>query len=324
MLVDAEDLEAKTMSSNPAAFHKAWHDVYSAQGLLVPGGFGDRGTEGMIAAIRSARENGTPFLGICLGMQMAVVEWARNVCGFTGASSEEFAAEKTADSVIIRMEELDNTRLGGTQRCGLRETVFQPGSQWSKMRALYENDAWAPLIDDGKKDSRSLSQSNGTVAPLANGRGPPKPSFANSVSSKPFGINERHRHRYEVSPDFIDKLTTTKPSPTSQKPSSQTLPVPSSQVPVTTTDSRIPISAPPLPSHSRKTEPSIYELHFVGKDTKGERMEILELKHHPWFVGVQFHPEYLSRVLKPSKPYLGFVAAAAGLLGNPVGGFSSD
>jgi len=78
-------------------------------------------------------------------------------------------------------------------------------------------------------------------------------------------IHERHRHRYEVNPEYISKL-------------------------------------------------SEAGLEFVGKDDKGVRMEILELKDHPWYVGVQFHPEYLSRVLDPSKPYLGFVAAAAGCL----------
>lgn len=81
---------------------------------------------------------------------------------------------------------------------------------------------------------------------------------------------ERHRHRYEVNPAYVERLTTA-------------------------------------------------GLDFVGKDDKGERMEILELRGHPWFVGVQFHPEYLSRVLEPSKPYLGFVAASAGCLEETMG-----
>jgi len=105
-------------------------------------------------------------------------------------------------------------------RLGLRATNFQDGSEWSRLRKLY-NDA---------------------------------PS-----------IHERHRHRYEVNPEYIDRL-------------------------------------------------SEAGLNFIGKDDKGERMEIVELKDHPFFVGVQFHPEYLSRVLQPSPPYLGFVAASAGLL----------
>lgn len=103
-------------------------------------------------------------------------------------------------------------------RLGLRPTVFQPGSEWSKIRQLY---------------------------------------------SEAGQILERHRHRYEVNPEYVDRLTAA-------------------------------------------------GLNFVGKDDKGERMEIVELKEHPYFVGVQFHPEYMSRVLNPSKPYLGFVAAASG------------
>ena len=105
-------------------------------------------------------------------------------------------------------------------RLGIRPTLFQPGSEWSRLRKLY-----------GEKTE----------------------------------IHERHRHRYEVNPEYIDRLAKG-------------------------------------------------GLEFIGKDDKGVRMEILELKDHPFFVGVQFHPEYLSRVLQPSRPYLGFVAAASGCL----------
>lgn len=117
------------------------------------------------------------------------------------------------------MPEGSKTHLGGTMRLGIRPTIWQPGSEWSKLRRLY-------------------GESN--------------------------EILERHRHRYEVNPEYIEKLS---------------------------------------------------GLNFVGKDDKGERMEIVELKDHPYYVGVQFHPEYLSRVLEPSKPYLGFVAASAGYVG---------
>ena len=125
---------------------------------------------------------------------------------------------ETPDPVIIFMPEGSKTHLGGTMRLGARATVFQPGSEWSKVRRLY---------------------------------------------SEAGQIQERHRHRYEVNPDYVDRL-------------------------------------------------SEAGLNFVGKDEKGERMEIVELKDHPYFVGVQFHPEYLSRVLNPSKPYLGFMAASSG------------
>ncbi|ORY05172.1 CTP synthase N-terminus-domain-containing protein [Clohesyomyces aquaticus] len=217
--VDAEHLETSTRDSDPAKFYKAWHSLCTASGILVPGGFGQRGTEGMIAAAKWARENKTPYLGICLGMQIAVIEYARNCCGLAAATSEEFNGHAT-DKVIMFMPEVDKQTMGATMRLGLRPTLFQPGSKWSRMRALYA----------GKAE-----------------------------------ILERHRHRYEVNPAYIDQL---------EKGG----------------------------------------LSFVGKDDKGERMEIVEIKDHPWFVGVQFHPEYLSRVLDPSRPYLGFVAASAGLL----------
>ncbi|RAL64244.1 hypothetical protein DID88_002136 [Monilinia fructigena] len=214
--VEAEHLED---DAKPTEFHKAWHEVCTADGILVPGGFGDRGTEGMIAAAKWARTNKTPYLGICLGMQIAVIEFARNVCGITSANSVELDAN-ASDKVIIYMPEIDKVNLGGTMRLGLRPTEFQPGSEWSRLRKLY-----------GEKTE----------------------------------VHERHRHRYEVNPEYVDRLHTG-------------------------------------------------GLEFVGKDDKGERMEIVEIKDHPWYVGVQFHPEYLSRVLAPSKSYLGFVAAAAGCL----------
>lgn len=170
----------------------------------------------MIAAAKCARETNKPYLGICLGMQLAVCEFARNVCRVSSATSSEFS--KSDDELIISMPEIDQVNLGGTMRLGLRETRFQPGSEWSRLRQFYGNQT---------------------------------------------SIMERHRHRYEVNPNNIEQLQEA-------------------------------------------------GLNFVGKDDLGVRMEIVELKDHPWFVGVQFHPEYLSRVLSPSKPYLGFVAAAAG------------
>jgi len=217
--VDASNLEDEAKESHPAEFHKAWHEVCTADGILVPGGFGLRGTEGMILAAKWARTNKTPYLGICLGMQIAVIEFARNIAGLKNAGSEEL--KSTYDhNIVIHMPEIDKTTMGANMRLGLRPTLFQPGSEWSKLRKLY-----------GQEDS----------------------------------ILERHRHRYEVNPKYIDQLKEA-------------------------------------------------GLEFIGKDDKGERMEIIELKDHPWFVGVQFHPEYLSRVLHPSKPYLGFVAAACGNL----------
>ena len=227
--VEAEALEPATNEASPAKFHKAWHDVCTADGILVPGGFGVRGTEGMIAAAKWARTTKTPYLGICLGMQIAVIEYARSVLGLKDANSVEIAAS-TPDPIVIFMPEGSKTHLGGTMRLGIRPTVFQHGSEWSKLRQLY-----------GEAGE----------------------------------ILERHRHRYEVNPDYVVRL-------------------------------------------------SEAGLNFVGRDDTGERMEIVELKEdaHPFYVGVQFHPEYLSRVLDPSKPYLGFVAAASGVLGRVLKGES--
>ncbi|EOO02183.1 putative ctp synthase protein [Phaeoacremonium minimum UCRPA7] len=217
--VDSENLEEKTKISDPTSYHKAWHEVCTASGILVPGGFGSRGTEGMMQAARWARERKTPYLGICLGYQVAVIEYARSVCGLTNATSEEFDAQ-AEHRVIIFMPEGSKDTMGGTMRLGLRSTHFQPGSEYSKLRALYGE---VPMIQ------------------------------------------ERHRHRYETNPDYVE---------TFEKAG----------------------------------------LTFIGKDDSGDRMEIFELKDHPWFVGVQYHPEYLSRVLDPSRPYLGFVAASSGCL----------
>lgn len=216
--VDSSHLEEATQKSSPADYHKAWHAVCMAKGILVPGGFGHRGTEGMIKAATWARTNNIPYLGICLGMQLAVVEYARNVCGLSDAGSEEF--EPCTRPVIVYMPEIDKEKMGGTMRLGKRPTIFQPGTEWSHSRKLYgdKTDVW-----------------------------------------------ERHRHRYEVNPQMVETLEKA-------------------------------------------------GLTFIGKDEKGERMEIIELKGHPWFVGVQFHPEYLSRVLAPSKTFLGFFAASAGCL----------
>ncbi|TQS37296.1 hypothetical protein Golomagni_02235 [Golovinomyces magnicellulatus] len=215
--VDASQLEEANRTVDPASFHKAWHDVCTAKGIIVPGGFGSRGTQGMVQAAKWARCNKVPFLGICLGMQIAVIEFARNVCGLTDASSVEIDPD-CKDPVVIYMPEIDKVNLGGTMRLGLRKTIFQDGSEWSKIRRYYDN----------KKI-----------------------------------IHERHRHRYEVNPIYVNEL-------------------------------------------------AAQGLEFLGRDEKGERMEVIELKDHPWYVGVQFHPEYLSKVLSPSRPYLGFLAAAAG------------
>ncbi|KAH8913422.1 CTP synthase, partial [Atractiella rhizophila] len=220
--VDSSHLEHTCQLENPKEYHGAWQKVCSANGVIVPGGFGSRGTEGMMLAAKWAREKGVPFLGICLGFQCAVIEWARNVMGIKGATSTEFDAD-TKNPVVIFMPEISRTHLGGTQRLGLRPTIFTPESEdWSIVNKLY---------------------------------GSPSTST----------IWERHRHRYEVNPTMVDSI---------QKSG----------------------------------------LTFTGRDERGERMQIFEVRNHPFFVGLQSHPELCTRPLNPSPPYLGFVAAASGCL----------
>ena len=211
-----------------------------------------------------------------------MIEYARNVCGIATATTEE-VDQNASDPVVIFMPEIDRAvsrfsstffsqliptaqNLGGTMRLGLRPTRFQPGSEWSKLRALYGED---PALSSNYEPTPN-GAANGTTA-LSNGTTANGPTTTKAPPSEPLIIQERHRHRYEVNPAYIDLL-------------------------------------------------SQHGLSFVGKDDKGERMEIMELRDHPWYVGVQYHPEYLSRVLRPSKPYLGLIAAASGCLGDITGG----
>lgn len=215
--VAASDLEDATAKEAPDIHKAAWGLVKGADGILVPGGFGDRGVQGKILAARYARENRVPFLGICLGMQIAVIEYARSVLNLQDANSTEFDPESSNPCVIF-MPEGSKTHMGGTMRLGSRRTYFHVAD--SKSAKLYGN-----------------------------------PSY----------VDERHRHRYEVNPDMIARLESA-------------------------------------------------GLSFVGKDETGRRMEIVELPHHPFYVGVQFHPEFKSRPGKPSALFLGLIAASCGKL----------
>ncbi|KAE8696860.1 CTP synthase 1 [Hibiscus syriacus] len=215
--IAASDLEDDTARSAPEAHAAAWKSLRNAECVLVPGGFGDRGVCGMILAAKYARENNVPYLGICLGMQISVIEYARSVLGLEKANSHEFD-EDTPDPVVIFMPEGSRTHMGSTMRLGSRRTLFQnPDCVTSK---LYCN---------------------------------------------PHYVDERHRHRYEVNPDFIGTLEEA-------------------------------------------------GLNFVGKDETGKRMEVLELPGHPFYVGVQFHPEFKSRPGKPSALFLGLILSARGKL----------
>ncbi len=180
-------------------------------GILIPGGFGKRGAEGKIAAIRYARENNIPFLGICFGFQLAVVEFARNVCGIRNANSSELS--DSGECVIDLLPEQKQIReLGGTMRLGEIEVTIKPG----------------------------------TIAHRLYGRE---------------RVFERHRHRYEVNPNYIPKIESK-------------------------------------------------GLVFSGWSDGGRRMEILELPAHRFFFATQFHPEFKSRPLLPSPPFVGFISSA--------------
>ncbi|KAL5540220.1 hypothetical protein UlMin_024020 [Ulmus minor] len=215
--VAAGDLEDVTAEEAPDVHKAAWDLLKGADGVLVPGGFGDRGVQGKILAAKYARENKVPFLGICLGMQIAVIEYARSVLKLHDANSTEFEPE-TKSPCVIFMPEGSKTHMGGTMRLGSRRTYFKVKD--CKSAKLYGNESF---------------------------------------------VDERHRHRYEVNPDMISQLESA-------------------------------------------------GLSFVGRDETGRRMEIVELPAHPYYVGVQFHPEFKSRPGKPSAPFLGLIAAACGNL----------
>jgi CTP synthase len=183
-----------------------------ADGILVPGGFGDRGTRGMMRAAEIARERRIPYFGICYGFQWAAVEYARHVCGLADADSTECAPD-TKSNVIYKLRDLLGVDdLGGTMRLGSYECRLKPGS---RSHALYGSDL----------------------------------------------IAERHRHRYEFNCLFEKTLT--------EK-----------------------------------------GLEIVGRSQDGKFVEIIELPDHPYYVAVQFHPEFKSKPLKPHPLFAGFVEAA--------------
>jgi CTP synthase len=200
--VDTEKIEL----DGPAAW------LSQAHGVLVPGGFGDRGISGKLEAVRFAREQRVPYFGICLGLQAAVVEFARDVCGMTGANSTEFDARTPYPVIDILPGQLGVEQKGGTMRLGAYRCRLKPGS-----RAF---------------------EAYGTEF-----------------------IEERHRHRYEVNDRYAADL-----------------------------------------------ERAGLSLSGVGPENS--LVEIAELPDHPWFVGVQFHPELKSRPARPHPLFTAFVAAA--------------
>ena len=178
-------------------------------GILVPGGFGKRGIEGKMLAIQYAREENIPFLGLCLGMQLAVIEFARNVCNLNGANSTEFDPETKYNVIDYMPDQYQGINMGGTLRLGLYECEIKPGT-----------------IAHQTYDKKT--------------------------------IFERHRHRYEFNNEYRE----------------------------------------------------IFEKHqmsFSGINPQNNLVEIIEIKNHPFFIAVQFHPEFLSRPDKPHPLFKEFI-----------------
>ncbi len=208
---DAE-VDIRWISSEDITSENVAEKLSECDGILVPGGFGDRGIEGKIAAISYARQNKVPFFGICLGMQMAVVEFARNVLGFNGANSSEFDENSAYPVIDIMPEQKEVTEKGGTMRLGLYPCKLADGS---RAKAIYKEDL----------------------------------------------IYERHRHRYEFSNEFRKAMQEA-------------------------------------------------GLVLSGLSPNERLVEIVELPDHPWFVGVQFHPEFKSRPNRPHPLFADFIRAS--------------
>jgi CTP synthase len=201
-IVDAEEIEAEGAEKH----------LSGVSGILVPGGFGDRGTEGKIMAARYAREKRIPYFGICLGMQIATIEFARNVCGLGEANSTEFDP-KTPHPVIALLDEQQDVKdKGGSMRLG----------------------SWPALIKTGTRAHTAYGHTE---------------------------IAERHRHRYEFNSDY----------------------------------------------RARMEEKGLV---IAGTSPNGSLVEIIELKDHPWYVAVQFHPEFLSKPETPHPLFRDFIKAA--------------
>ncbi len=190
-------------------------------GILVPGGFGVRGIEGKVRAARLAREHDVPYLGICLGMQVAVIEFARSVAGLDAANSTEFDPYTPHPVIDLMPEQLESSDLGGTMRLG----------------------SWPMRVRDDTLLARLYRPGpDGTV-------------------------HERHRHRYEVAPDYVPRLE----------------------------EAGLVISGV-----------------TPGMEGRGAGLvEAVELAGHPFFLGLQSHPEFTSRLMRPSPPFRGFIEASA-------------
>ncbi len=204
--IDTEKIEAKD--------EEEWTRLREVAGVIVPGGFGNRGTEGKIAVAQYARENKVPYLGLCLGSQIMAIEFARNVLGIADATSEEFDEENKSKNHVVHFipEQRDIRKKGGTMRLGAYDCKIEKGT---KAYEAYGTDQ----------------------------------------------ISERHRHRYEFNDAFLPKF-----------------------------------------------EGSDFQIS--GRHPKTNLVEIVEIKDHPFMVASQFHPEFLSRPLRPHPLFRAFMEAS--------------
>ena len=190
---------------------EAWESLKGCDGIIVPGGFGQRGTEGKILACKYARENQVPLLGICLGFQLSVAEHARSLCGLTDANSEEFNPN-AAHKVIILMPEITKGKMGGSMRLGTRPTRFvhTPKSESESESESYKR--VYTLYKEFNKISTNTNDSdtNGIGSGIGIGSGTDGNVDSNGMGEgldEGLGlIHERHRHRYEVNPELISIL----------------------------------------------------------------------------------------------------------------------
>ncbi|VDN60291.1 unnamed protein product [Dracunculus medinensis] len=281
--IDSENLIQS--SSSITDYTEAWTRLKRADGIVVPGGFGQRGMEGKIAACKYARENKIPFLGICLGMQCAAIEFARNVCGIKGANSTEIDKELQGEQkIVIEMPEHNDPEkgMGGTMRLGLRQSIFLTSR--SILRKLYRSKI----------------------------------------------VSERHRHRYEINPDIVGKLCGAgllfvamgideKPAHSSVY-ECRGVAFEQENGNDESNSNENEYKNIKASGYLIKEINTFYQQKSFDSSHTKLRMEMFELEGHPYYVGVQFHPEYLSHPLKPSPPFFGLVCAASGQLNNLIEG----
>jgi CTP synthase len=196
---------------------RGWEIVRSADGIIVPGGFGSRGIEGKIQAARYARENRVPYLGLCLGMQLMVIEFTRMVLGDDEVNSTEFDRSTSQPVIDLMPDQRDIADMGGTMRLGLYPCQLQAGSVAARAYQSYRQDPDEIIL-------------------------------------------ERHRHRFELNNAYRDNLTSA-------------------------------------------------GMCFSGISPDGRLVEIAELRDHPFMLGTQFHPEFLSRPNRPHPLFVAFLEA---------------